>query len=121
MSLDSAVRGLAQRAVHGMGQAVTLSRVSVGSYNTATGTAASSTVTQELIARLDEYMDREFTGTVQVGDRKVILAAMDMDWSPKPKDKVLIGDITHDVVTVKQDMAASLPAIYTLQIRPIGG
>lgn len=121
MSTDSTVRALAQRAVHGLGQRVTLRRVTVGAYSTATGTVTSTTVEQSLVGRLDEYLDRQMGSTVQVGDRKLILAALDLTWTPLPKDKVDVGEITHDVVAVKQDTAQTLPALYTLQLRPIGG
>ena len=121
MSFDTSIRALARRAVHGLGQRVTLRRVTVGAYSTSSGTVSNTAKDQSLVGRLDEYLDRQIGGTVQAGDRKLILAAVDMTWAPLPKDKVVIADIVHDVVTVKQDMAASLPALYTLQLRPLGG
>lgn len=117
MSLDTALRNLAQRAVHGMGTSVTLKRVTVGAYSTTAGTVATTEQSQTLTGRLDEYTDREIQGTIKTGDRKVLIAALDLTWAPAVKDKVTLEGVDLDVVNVKRDMAASLPVLYTLQVR----
>lgn len=117
MSLDATIREYARRAVHGLGQPVSVTRTGTVAYDTATGTTSSTDQTQTVVGRLDDYTDREFRGTVKVGDRRVILAAVDLTWSPAPKDTVTIAGQAYDVVTVVQEMAALLPASYTLQLR----
>lgn len=117
MSLDSALRRVAQQVTRALGMPATIRRITVGAYNPATGTATDSSEDQAVTGRLDEYSTREFGGTVQVGDRKLIVAALDLDWTPLPHDQVLIDTTTYDIVNIRHDTAARDAAFYTLQLR----
>ena len=117
MSLDTALRRAAQQVVRATGMPTVLRRITVGAYNAATGTGTDTSEDQTVTARLDEYTLRELGGTVQLGDRKLMVAALDLDWVPVEHDRVVIDAKEWDVVTVRQDTAATLPAFYTLQLR----
>lgn len=117
MSLDRAVQRIAQTAIRAVGTAVTIQRVATPTYDPATGRASSSITTQTPPARLDVYTDREIQGTIKAGDRKVIIAAVDLDWVPSTSDRVMIANVRHEVIRVEPSIAATAMAFYTLQVR----
>lgn len=118
MSLESALRTVARKAIHATGSLVTLRQVTPGTYNTTTRAVTSELADdQDVPGRFEEYIDRDIQGTVHAGDRKLFVAAADLTWIPVERDRVLLDDAVLDIVTVKREMANALPAFYVLQVR----
>jgi len=120
VSLDTSVRRAAQRVLQKVGTTVIIRRVTPGVYNTTTRTVGNANTDQEVKLRFDGYSDRETlagAGSIQSGDRKGLVAALDLDFVPLPKDQVLLDDLVYDVVSVNQDTAQDHAAIYVLQLR----
>ncbi len=121
MSVDSSVRRAVQRVMQKIGTEVTIRRIAVGTYNTATGSVTNAESDFEVVGRLDEYTDREFAaGRVKVGDRKFSFAAADAAFVPVPEDQVLIAGEVFQIVNpggVRTEMAQHEPALYVLQLR----
>lgn len=117
MSLDSALQSVASRVLTIFGTSVTIRRVTVGTYSTATRSQAPTNTDYMVKGRLDNYTDKEIQGTIQAGDRKLTIAAADVVFVPVPHDKAVIGSVPFDVVAVTREQVVDSPALYILQIR----
>lgn len=117
MSLDTALRKVAQSVVSKFGTAAALRRVTGTKYSTTTRTMTPVTTDTPLKIRLDDYQDREIRGNIKVGDRKGTIAAADVDEAPTLDDNVVIGERVYDIVNVESLIATDLAATFVLQLR----
>lgn len=105
------LRSTASRLITEFGSAMTLSRVSLGTFDNTSGTYASSTTTDYIVTGvvtaldfMSLYMgrgDAVFTdGTViQAGDKQVLLA-VSTTVTPRNGDLLIIGGLAYNIVTV---------------------
>ena len=117
MDFDTGLRKAAQSILGAVGTTVTIRRVTLGTYDVATGTATDLTIDTAVKGRLDEYTSRELNDYVLLGDRKLIVAAADLGFVPTPKDKVLVDTAIYDVVRVVGIMGRDMLVTYEMQIR----
>lgn len=100
------------------GKSVTHSRVTPGTYNTATGTATPTTATQTLPAIIEEYKGAELvSGLVMSGDKKVSIAGAAFATPPKPTDTITIDGLAFTVVEVAAIYSGEDVALYVLKCR----
>jgi hypothetical protein len=117
MNLDSGLRKAAQSILKALGSTGTIRKVTPGVYDVSTRTQTPTEVDTTVKGRLYEYTAKELNDYVLVGDRKWVIAAADIDFTPTPKEQVLIGTAVYDVVEVVPIMAKDLAATYELQLR----
>ena len=102
----------------GLGETVTLTTVTAGAYNPATGAATPSTSTQTVQATIEEYDGADLiAGLGAAGDKKVSIPAAQLSAAPKPTDTVTVDGVVYAVVTVRTDRAGGVDILYTLQCR----
>ena len=106
MTLSGPLRKVASKVITKFGGEVTIRRITVGAYNTSTGTAAETTSDTVLRGVLEDVNVREVNDLIQSGDKRLTVAAADVAAVPSTADRVLIGGITHQVIrvtTIEQD------------------
>jgi hypothetical protein len=106
MTLSGPLRKAASKVIAKFGGEVTIRRITVGAYNTSTGTAAETTSDTVLRGVLEDVSVREVNDLIQSGDKRLTVAAADVAAVPSTADRVLIGGITHQVIrvtTIEQD------------------
>lgn len=109
MALANSLRKTASKLVKKFGGDVTVRAITVGAYNTVTGTASETALDTTVKGVLEDVNLREVNELVQAGDRKLTVAAADLSSAPTTADKVLISGVTHQiirVVTIEQDNQA---------------
>ena len=109
MALSGPLRKVASKVITKFGGEVTIRRITVGAYNTSTGTAAETTSDTVLRGVLEDVSVREVNDLIQSGDKRLTVAAADVAAVPSTADRVLIGGITHQVIrvtTIEQDNTA---------------
>ena len=109
MALSGPLRKVASKVITKFGGEVTIRRITVGAYNTSTGTAAETTSDTVLRGVLEDVNVREVNDLIQSGDKRLTVAAADVAAVPSTADRVLIGGVTHQVIrvtTVEQDNTA---------------
>jgi len=109
MSLANPLRKVASKLMARFGGVATLRRVTLGAYNTTTGTAAETTTDTELRGVLEDVNLREVNDLIQAGDKRLIVAAADTAATPTMADRVIIGGRTLQVIqvrTIEQDNTA---------------
>ena len=106
MAIAGPLRKVASKLMAKFGGTATIRRITVGAYNTSTGTAAETIVDTELRGVLEDVSVREVNDLIQSGDKRLTVAAADVAAVPSTADRVLIGGVTHQVIrvtTVEQD------------------
>jgi hypothetical protein len=109
LALSGPLRKVASKVITKFGGEVTIRRITVGAYNTSTGTAAETTSDTVLRGVLEDVNVREVSDLIQSGDKRLTVAAADVAAVPSTADRVLIGGITHQVIrvtTIEQDNTA---------------
>ena len=109
MALSGPLRKVASKVITKFGGEVTIRRITVGAYNTSTGTAAETTSDTVLRGVLEDVSVREVNDLIQSGDKRLTVAAADVAAVPVTADRVLIGGVTHQVIrvtTIEQDNTA---------------
>jgi hypothetical protein len=106
-----------QALINVAGETIIYKRVTHGSYSTATLQSTPSVQHYTIKAGVREYRAREITGLVQQGDREVRIAAVDLSFTPRTNDQVVIGGKTYQVVSVNTRSPFNEAAIHILQVR----
>jgi hypothetical protein len=118
LALSGPLRKVASKVITKFGGEVTIRRITVGAYNTSTGTAAETTSDTVLRGVVEDVNVREVNDLIQSGDKRLTVAAADVaSGAPITSDKVLIASVVHQVIrvtTVEQD---NEPITYELILR----
>ena len=117
MGLATSLRKVSSKLMAKFGGEVTIRRITVGAYDTSTGTAAETTSDTAVRGVLEDVSVREVNDLIQSGDKRLMIAAADVANAPITSDKVLIASVVHQVirvVTVEQD---NEPITYELILR----
>lgn len=115
--LDKALRKVAQVIVGGFGTSVTMRKTTASAYSTATHKVTSTPVDTTIKGRLSDYEAHEIVGRVQVGDRKLTIAAADLTYTPRTEDEVVIGNRIYSIEDVASPQATDEAALHIMQIR----
>ena len=101
MSLANPLRKVASKLMAKFGGVATIRRVTPGVYNPTTGTTTETIADTIVRGVLEDVNLREVSGLVQVSDKRLTIAAADVTAAPVTADRVLIGGITHQVISIK--------------------
>jgi hypothetical protein len=99
------------------GGVATIRRVTLGAYNTTTGTAAETTTDTELRGVLEDVNLREVNDLIQAGDKRLTIAAADTAAPPTMADRVIIAGRTLQVIQVRTIEQDNEPITYELILR----
>lgn len=120
-ALDRAIPPVALRLIRQFGKRVNvLYSGNDPAYDPATGTTSGGDpVGVEVHAVIESYSDQVSAASdaIQRGDRKVVVAALDLPEPPDTSSAVVIDDVEHSVVDVTTIYSGEEAAIYTLQVR----
>lgn len=117
MVLATPLRKVASKLMAKFGGEATIRRVTVGAYNTTTGTAAETTSDTALRGVLEDVALREVNDLIQAGDKRLIIAAADTAAVPTTADRVIISNRTLQVIEVQTIEQDNEPITYELILR----
>mgnify|MGYP003334282826 FL=1 len=117
-ALDTRARATALRLLEKYGKPVTLTQVTEGAYNPATGELSGGSTTVEYPhALIEDYNGSDYvTGLIEIGDRKVMTPAKGYD-EPKPNDRFTIDSDAYTVIAVETVWSGEQAAAYISQVR----
>lgn len=121
-ALDTKFRSLATELINKYGKSITLTSVTTGTYNPATGSVTNTTSAVTVKAIVEDYNYRDsgvgFTeGLIKIGDKKFTVAAIDLSVAPKPGDTITLGSSTYSVIRVIETWSGEQIASYEIQGR----
>lgn len=115
MSFYANLAATARRLLTQFGTDATLTRVTTGDYDPATGTASQTTTDYTCKAARFDYSQRDIDGTnIRVGDQRIYMDATVM---PQTGDTIALGDRTYVVVTARSIGPALTAVLYDVQAR----
>jgi hypothetical protein len=117
MTLATPLRKIASKLMAKFGGAVTIRTITVGTYNTSTGAIVETTSDITIKGVLEDVSAREVNELIQAGDKRLTIAAADTAAVPTTTDRVVISNISHQIiriVTIEQD---NQPITYELILR----
>ena len=117
MVLATPLRKVASKLMAKFGGEATIRRVTVGTYNTTTGTAAETTSDTVIRGVLEDVTLREVNDLIQAGDKRLIIAAADTAAVPTTADRVIISNRTLQVIEVRTIEQDNEPITYELILR----
>jgi hypothetical protein len=117
MSLASPLRKVASKLMAKFGGVATIRRVTLGAYNTTTGTAAETTTDTAVRGVLEDVSLREVNDLIQAGDKRLTIAAADTAAPPTMADRVIIAGRTLQVIEVRTVEQDNEPITYELILR----
>jgi hypothetical protein len=124
MALASSLQKTASKLMGKFGGALIYRKVTNGSYNAATGTISETVTDYVLRGVLQDVNLREANASaqrerylIQSGDKKLLIAAADLAFTPDTVDKVLIGAALHQIITIEIIEQDNQPITYQLLLR----
>ena len=117
MTLSDPLRKVASKLMARFGGEVTIRTVTTGIYNPTTGTISETIIDTGIRGVLEDVNAREVNELVQAGDKKLIIAAADTAAVPTTVDRVLISNVTHQVIRVTTIEQDNEPITYELILR----
>jgi len=118
MALSTSLRKTASKLMAKFGGEATIRSITVGAYNTTTGTVAETVTDIAIRGVLDDVNLREVNDLVQAGDKRLIIAALDLNGTlPTTTMRVVIGSRSLQVIEVKTIEQNNEPITYELILR----
>jgi len=117
MTLANPLRKVASKLMSKFGGTATIRRVVTGAYNPTTGTVSETTTDTVVRGVLEDVNLRQANDLIQANDKRLLIAAADIANPPTTADEVLIGAITHQVITVRTIEQDNTPITYELILR----
>lgn len=124
MTFYTRLQNTAQKLLKGKGQSLTLTKVTAGTYNPATGAMTGTTTsTQTAYGAVFDYGTKQIDGTlIKAGDKQLLLSAFKTDGTaltaPVLGDTVSIGGVVYTLVEpLKTVGPAGITVIYEANLR----
>ena len=99
------------------GSDITLRFVTIGNYDETNGTVSESNTDVNIKALVEGVTKSEVNDLINQEDKRVLIAAKDVNTTPTTKDKVLINNIVHQIITVDTTEAAGVAITFSLIVR----
>ena len=124
MTFYARLQATANRLLKGKGQSITLTKITAGTYNPATGGfTGAGTSTQTAYGAIFDYGTKQIDGTlIKAGDKQLLLSAFKTDGAaltaPVLGDTVSIGGVVYTLVEpLKEINPAGTTVMYECNLR----
>tara|TARA_R100001510_G_C7606076_1_gene171172 strand:+ start:552 stop:908 length:357 start_codon:yes stop_codon:yes gene_type:complete len=99
------------------GRDITIRFVTTGDYNENTGSVIESNTDELVKALVDNISKNEVNDLINENDKRILIAAKDINTIPSTKDKILIDNVIHQIIQVDSLEAAGIAITFTLIVR----
>lgn len=124
MTFYARLQNTAQKLLKGKGQSLTLTKITAGTYNPATGGfTGAGTSTQTAYGAVFDYGAKQIDGTlIKAGDKQLLLSAVKTDGAvliaPALGDLVTVGGVTYTMVEPLKEVApAGITVLFEANLR----
>ena len=124
MTFYTRLQATANRLLRGKGQSLTLTRITAGTYDPATGgMTGATTSTQSAYGAIFDYGAKQIDGTlIKAGDKQLLLSPFKTDGTaltaPVLGDTVTVGSIVYTLVEpLKEINPAGTVVMYEVNLR----
>ena len=117
MGLAASLQKTASKVIGKFGGALTYRQVTGGVYNATAGVVGEKLTDYALRGVLQDVNAREVNELVQAGDKRLFIAATDLAITPNTADRVVIGAVSHQIISVQTIEQDNQPITYELVLR----
>jgi len=117
MALVDSLRKAASNAIGKLGGDVTVRYVTAGAYNTTTGASAETTTDVDVAGIVGGVIKSEVNDLIQAEDKRLKVAASDLDTVPTTKDRVVIDSVVYQIISINTSEQANEPVTFELILR----
>ncbi len=110
-------RKAASKVLKAVGSDVTIRKVTTGSYNTTTGAVGETTADTTVKGFIEDVLSREIGDLVKADDKKLTIAASDLDYTPTVAHRVVISSVVHQIIRVQTTEQGNTAISYELILR----
>jgi len=104
-------------AIKQVGGDVTVRFVTAGAYDTSDGSITETESDTTVPGILEDVNLREANELVQAGDKRLTVAADDLANAPETKDRVVINNIVHQIISVESNEQDGTAISHVLTLR----
>jgi hypothetical protein len=115
-ALDKSLPKVAQTLLKTFGRTLLFTENRTGTFQPSTNTSPTTVIEHEVKAVITNYRENDRAG-VRTGDKRVILAAKDVDVAPSTEWRFKIDTRNYEVIDVTTIYSGELPALYELMAR----
>ena len=116
-SIGTAFKNAVPGLFKATGSNIILRFVTVGSYNESTGSVVESNTDVTIKALVEDVTKSEVNDLINQEDKRVLIPAKEVNTTPTTKDKVLINNVIHQIITVDTTEAAGVAVTFSLIVR----
>ena len=119
MAFDTAIQKVIKKivGVPGIGTSVTYRKVTTGTYNSTSGALGETTSDTTLKVIFEDINTREVTDLVEADDRKCIIPAASLSFTPTTADRIIAFNISYQITRIKIQQQAGTNLNYELYLR----
>ena len=117
MSIASALKKAASKALKKLGGDVTIRQVTAGTYNTTTGAITESTSDTTIKGALSNVSRNHVNDLIESQDKLLTISAGDLTFVPTTKDRVVISNVEFKIVQVVINEQNNTPVSFDLILR----
>ena len=110
-------RKAAKKVLKAVGGDVTIRKVTGSAYNTSTGTVGETTADTTIKGFVEGVIARQVDDLVKATDKRLTIAASDLDYTPTVSDRVVISSNVYQIIRVETTEQGNTAISYELILR----
>jgi len=112
-----AFRKATKKALKAVGGDVTIRKVTGSAYNTTTGAMGETTADTTIKGIVEGVSSREVGELIKATDKRLTIAAADLDYTPTVADRVVISSKVHQIIRIETTEQGNTAISYELILR----
>ena len=112
-----AFRKATKKVLKAVGGDVTIRKVTGSAYNTTTGAVGETTADTTIKGIVEGVSSREIGELIKADDKRLTIAASDLDYTPTVSDRVVISSKVHQIIRVNTTEQSNTAISYELILR----
>ena len=117
MSIASALKKAASKALKKLGGDVPIRQVTAGTYNTTTGAITESTSDTTIKGVLSNVTRNQVNDLIESQDKILTISAGDLTFVPTTKDRVVISSVEFKIISISVNEQNNTPISFELVLR----
>ena len=117
MGIASSLKKVANKTLMRFGGDITIKRTTESSYDMEDGSISKNTSSTTVKGSLEQVTRQEVNDLISQTDKKLIVSAEDLTFTPTTKDKVIISSIEYKIIQIDTDTAQNIDCVYVFYLR----
>tara|TARA_R100000329_G_scaffold21040_1_gene20599 strand:+ start:244 stop:600 length:357 start_codon:yes stop_codon:yes gene_type:complete len=117
MGIASSLKKVANKTIMRFGGDIVIKRTTNSEYDSSTGDLIKDTSSTTVKGLLESVKNQEVNDLIAQTDKKLIVSAKDLTFTPTTKDKILISSIEYKIIQIDTDTAQNTDVVYIFYLR----